>query len=46
MEFGEQGRQANGRRGFHEPIASGPFGSPSSRAASSASRDNAAIRCA
>src|SRR5205085_7469824 len=29
-----------------DPIASGPFGSPSSRAASSASRDSAAIRCA
>ena len=29
-----------------DPIASGPFGSPSSRAAKSASRDSAAIRCA
>ena len=29
-----------------EPMESGPFGSPSSRAASTASRDSAAIRCA
>ena len=29
-----------------DPIASGPFGSPSSRAASTASRDRAVIRCA